>query len=878
MAIFIEFPEFIPEFLHASHIAAVEAERQRIAVRLKKIAYIWIKPATIVYESASGLLWGQNIEKYSLKDGLAKSKENWASVDGWSLPIKSELVRFSQSEGNPFRSRKKYRLYGEYDWLCAEGCIDLDDGCVDNVRPDSGRLIFCSKKVSSSPKELIDLAIENAWLLPYGDEVDLLAPLRAMSLDLKKQFAPIDYLTCRQPKLEDAQFTDPNKGLWEAWGQSDEDLAEWGIRARNPAIDVRPDFIAIDFGTSSTVVARDNNGRPELMRVGVKDFWEKQQPAHYENPTVLEFIDFAAMLEEWQSTAYRPGVLWDQVRCSHEALHNWRHNESDPAVVSSILGKIKQWALRQQTDLRLRISDQQEKPLEHELAALAPRNPVKGQPLTVSEDDPFDPVELYAWFLGMNINWRGRGLFLKYFMSFPVDYPQAVKDNILAAFRRGLQRSLPETLVRQPVFNDFSVEERASEPAAYAAIALPTLDIDPGEGDGVAYAVFDFGGGTADFDYGYYRQPTSEEEDDGWEAVFERHGVAGDKFLGGENLLENLAYQTFRHNLELCREKKIAFTRPLDAENFAGSEMFLERTRAATTNTLMLTARLRPLWETGQLAGGSSGVQKMDLLTREGAKVSCEMAIPQEALRNYLAARIEQGVMNFYAGMAKAFAGQQTPEDIHVLLAGNASRSPLVSALFGLTPPDAAKAEQYAAAHDRVQTLLVDQFNGQPPRVIAHPPLPADDTDVYRPTGKTGVALGLLKLCPGGTLRVIDHARQAANNEAPFGCYVGRTRLGKFQPGLLQGTAYGEWHELGAPRERVFNLFYTQSPLARTGALKEGDNELTKVPLHLAGERPGQRVFARAIGPNRIELCTALSKDEAAQPHTRENLREMDLL
>jgi hypothetical protein len=107
---------------------------------------------------------------------------------------------------------------------------------------------------------------------------------------------------------------------------------------------------------------------------------------------------------------------------------------------------------------------------------------------------------------------------------------------------------------------------------------------------------------------------------------------------------------------------------------------------------------------------------------------------------------------------------------------------------------------------------------------------------------------------------------------------VGRTRLGKFQPGLLQGAVYGEWHELGTPRERVFNLFYTQSPLARTGALKEGDSELTKVPLHLAGDRPGQRVFARAIGPNRIELCTALTLDDATKPETRENLREMDLL
>jgi hypothetical protein len=716
-------------------------------------------------------------------------------------------------------------------------------------------------------------------------EVDLLEPLLAKKsghIDIKQLLAPIDHLICRQPLLEEAQFTDPNKGLWEAWGQSDEDLAEWGIRPRNPALDVRHDAIAIDFGTSSTVVAHDHNGRPELMRIGVKDFWEKQQPAHYENPTVLEFIDFAAMLEAWQTTAYRPGVLWDQVRCSHEALHNWRHNESDPVVVSSILGKIKQWALRQQVDTRLRITDQKHR-LEHELAALAPRHPVKGQPLTVSADDPFDPIELYAWFLGMNINWRGRGLFLHYYMSFPVDYPQAVKDNILAAFRRGLQRSLPPTLVNQPVFSDFTVEERASEPAAYAAVALPTLDIAPGAGQGLAYAVFDFGGGTADFDYGYYREPDAQEEDDGWEAVFDRLGVAGDKFLGGENLLENMAYQTFIHNVEICRQKKIAFTRPLDADPFVGSELLLEKTRAATTNTLMMVSRLRPLWETGQLAGssGSSGVQKMDLLTREGNKVSCEIAIPQEALRTYLAERIEKGVIGFHAGLAKAFAGSAAaspPQEVHVLLAGNASRSPLVAGLFGLTATnEVAAAEAHAAAHDRVQTALVDLFKGQPPRLVVHPPLAADDKDVYRPTGKTGVALGLLRLCPGGVVKVIDRAREASQDEAPFGCYVGRIRLGKFQPGLSQGVRYGEWHELGVPRERVFNLVYTRSPLAGTGTMKEGASDLTKWRLNLAGEREGHRVYARAIGPNRIELCTALSPQEADQAQGRENLMELEL-
>ncbi|MFM2345580.1 MAG: hypothetical protein RL654_333 [Pseudomonadota bacterium] len=775
------------------------------------------------------------------------------------------------------RLGQNYRLRGECYWLCDTGTIDIDEEYFQVDTHTPGKLIVCNGKFNT--QELIQNALTKGWHLMDGD-INILSPLlenKSNHINIKQLLAPIDYQICRQPLLEEAQFADPNKGLWEAWGQSEEDQKAFGIRPRNPALDVRSDAIAIDFGTSSTVVAHDHNGRPELMRIGVKDFWEKQQPAHYENPTVLEFIDFAAMLEAWQTTAYRPGVLWDQVRCSHEALHNWRHNESDPVVVSSILGKIKQWALRQQVDTRLRITDQKHR-LEHELATLAPRNPVKGQPLTVSTDDPFDPIELYAWFLGMNINWRGRGLFLNYYMSFPVDYPQAVKDNILAAFRRGLQRSLPPTLVNQPEFSEFTVEERASEPAAYAAIALPTLDIAPGAGQGLAYAVFDFGGGTADFDYGYYREPDAQEEDAGWEAVFDRLGVAGDNFLGGENLLENMAYQTFIHNVEICRQKKIAFTCPLDATPFVGSELLLEKTRAATTNTLMMASRLRPLWETGQLAD-SSGVQKMDLLTREGTKVSCEIAIPQEVLRIYLAERIEKGVVGFLAGMAKAFAGSaSSPQEIHVLLAGNASRSPLVAGLFGLTDNhEVATTEAQAAAHGRVQTALGDLFKGQPPRLVVHPPLAADDQDVYRPTGKTGVALGLLRLCPGGVVKVIDRMREASKEDAPFGYYVGRIRQGKYQPGLSQGARYGEWHELGMPRERVFNLVYTRSPLASTGTMKEGASDLTKLQLKLAGECEGHRVYARAIGPSRIELCTARSPQEADQAQERENLRPEEL-
>ena len=141
-----------------------------------------------------------------------------------------------------------------------------------------------------------------------------------------------------------------------------------------------------------------------------------------------------------------------------------------------------------------------------------------------------------------------------------------------------------------------------------------------------------------------------------------------------------MAYLTFQHNLEICRKNRIAFNKPLDAKDFAGSELFLEHTQAATTNTLMLVARLRPLWETGALRN-ISGIEKIDLINRDGQKTNCELAIPVDTLLQYLEQRIESGIQNFFVAMKNAFA-DKLPSEIQVLLAGNSSRSQLVSNFF----------------------------------------------------------------------------------------------------------------------------------------------------------------------------------------------------
>lgn len=852
----------IPSHLYMKFI---NDETNKLPVVLANHRFWWIGDAgesgvevAMIYDGRTRLLWDAKPNsdiKIQLQEGkLQASKLKIGDLDGWSLPKKKEITEFASALGCPLQNGIAFRLLQNYSWLTVVGGIDLDTGCWDQDSATSGSMLAvneCAK--TKSAVEFIDMAVQRQWTLRACDNENSenILAIRSKYPDLKEIFQSIDHTSARLPVLEPAQFSDPNKGLWELWKMDTATLEKQGVRGRNPAVDVKDCNVAIDFGTSSTVVAYEDNGQHKLLRIGISDFWRKEQPDDYENPTILEFIDFPQLLKAWQTEAYRPGVQWDQVRCSHEALDRFRNNGSDISIVASMLTNLKQWALRQADDNTVRITDQINK-IEHELAPLSLRMPVRGQPLEVTNNDVFDPIELYAWFLGLTINWRGRGIFLRYYMTFPVAYPKDVKEKILASFRRGLQRSLPETLVAQPIFEQFTVEERASEPTAYAAIALQQLAIMPTT-EGVAYGVFDFGGGTVDFDFGYYRLPDADETDAEWEQVLEHFGAAGDRFLGGENLLENMAYMVFLHNIDICREKKISFTRPMDADDFAGSEMFLEKSQAATTNTLMLMACLRPLWETGQ-GTNSTDMAALLLQTREGSSVSCQLAIPKEALQLYLESRIDQGIRNFFAAMKKAFS-DKLPPIIHVLLAGNASRSEMVAGFFGLMGNN----PEGNARHDRTIAYFAQLFGITCPEIIPYKPMSVNEKNVYQPTGKTGVALGLLHLCPGGVIKVINRSAQESEGEAPFAHYVGRIRQGKFHVGINQGERYGQWRELGVPRERVFKLIHSQSPKAHTGEMSAGEPDLHQTLLRLAGDTDGQKVFARAIGPAEIEICTALS-------------------
>ena len=192
------------------------------------------------------------------------------------------------------------------------------------------------------------------------------------------------------------------------------------------------------------------------------------------------------------------------------------------------------------------------------------------------------------------------GIYLKYIMSFPVKYFKSTKELIRKSFEKGLKKSLPATIVEDTeLMSKFSVTYQISEPAAYAVTVLEQPGFKPkDETEKYLYGIFDFGGGTTDFNFGVWRGANDDEYDKfNCDYVLECFGADSDVHMGGENILEMLAYQVFKNNKNMAAEKKIAYALPVDQTSFIGGEHLINNSQSANRNLTLLKEALRPLWE-----------------------------------------------------------------------------------------------------------------------------------------------------------------------------------------------------------------------------------------------------------------------------------------
>ena len=705
------------------------------------------------------------------------------------------------------------------------------------------------------------------------------------------------------PVMPEAKLTSSSEGLFDIfWNDSNTPNKEYYFpleldrecTARDPWELVKNSSrVTIDFGTSSTVVAtRDEYGRVSLVRMG--GFDQAIKDSQYENPTVLDFVNLRSFLKYWRDVPFRPHTSFADLEFSHTA----KEGQNDHP--RSCMNSIKTWCRTDRKGIGLRLMDEQG--LDFELI----------QPDVLEDESKLlqdfvtadvNPVEIYAYLLGCCINNQSLGngsIYLNYTMTFPVKFDNDTKKRILQGFRKGLLRSLPPSLVYSNKWKDslLEVKERASEPIALAASYLKALEISPAD-SGVPFGVFDFGGGTADFAVGLYRNPSDEEADEyDYEQVIDIIDTSGDPDLGGEHLVSLICYETIRDNLPEILSKKIKFVLPQGLTAFPGSELVWATSSEASENSAVLAKELRDLWEAGRLidAEGNAITNPAFRFKINKETPECNFTIDQEKLLRLMADRIKEGFARFRATIQNAMnmSGISFADlgEFQVFFSGNSCRSPITKAVIDDFRNNSGMELKLAFHTEFIDMLDTGDAAGEAeipheevpaaPEVLAgaveeaaeeHPDDDDEDEDdngtakdllagirLANPllTLKTGVALGLLSILEGESTGYVERIRTSGQEgEAPFNYYVGKFVKGILNPTLARNADYVSWVKLDKVKKTcVTKLGWSSDPTVIT----KNPNAVTKEYLvHHDSRHTGWNIFIKPESPGSIAVAVTQS-------------------
>ncbi|GAA9356517.1 hypothetical protein UBN96_01670 [Helicobacter pylori] len=238
----------------------------------------------------------------------------------------------------------------------------------------------------------------------------------------------------------------------------------------------------------------------------------------------------------------------------------------------------------------------------------------------------------------------------------------------------------------------------------------------------------------------------------------------GDKYLGGENLLELLAFEAYGQNFQTLKEKDIVIAKPnydrIDTQRFGS---FTQSSREARLNLQTIVSELRPFLENLNAnvveaveeneefeIEGFEKKFKANLFDRNGKEETIELEVDCKELLNLLKSKIDDGVANFFAGFSKVMAENIDNQcrAFHIFLGGNASKSVLVKQAFENAKEKQLKAYKQMASKDDFTFILYEPLGTE-----------ASDKQILELTGedvsnkpsyvkatcKTGVAFGLLE-------------------------------------------------------------------------------------------------------------------------------------
>ena len=669
-----------------------------------------------------------------------------------------------------------------------------------------------------------------------------------------KYYLSIDKERINIDDYDEERLWDINLGHWDLKEEDKEELKEIlgkKVYERDPKEDVHQGgIVGIDFGTKSTVVVYQRDKTTIMpMRISGGILNKKVDDKDYENPTVIEFRNIKNFLEKYNEKDGRPNTRWEDVKVSYSAFGDLKTATGEE--FSSIISDIKQWTIKENEKLVLKDRTETEYTLPSYLD------------LDENDENYIDPVELYAYYIGSYINTMTNGIYLEYLLSFPVTYEKAIREKILKSFEKGIKKSLPIQIQEdEKLMKKFKVKHGANEPAAYAACALKNFKIEPKDKDDkVYYGVFDFGGGTTDFDFGIWKLA---EDEDKYDYELEHFGAGGDKYLGGENIIKELAYKVFTENSNNLLNRRIQYIRPEGYDELLGEETLVNNDSSiAKLNTRILAEILRKIWENS--ATEDMKTIKLSYLydthgEKRGMGGDDELSfnVSEEKLKDFIKEKIAKGINNFFIKLEDAFKDEDAKE-INIFLAGNSCKHPFVNEIF---------AEYQEKMKDKIKLNLYD--------LKAIEGLKEKDSTKVMPTGKTGVAYGLIYSRKGGRIKVTNRdEKENMANEVNFKFYIGNNKRDLFNTVLSPNSKYEKYEYFGKVTSDTFEIYYTTLPEAQTGKMEIDRTNVKRISLNEEYDEDEEyRIYIKATKPTKISYAIVKKEEDV---DTKEFLEEGEI-
>ena len=682
------------------------------------------------------------------------------------------------------------------------------------------------------------------------DEIEILKSFENGELELPLNFIDeyleklknIEKSRLNEKEYDDKIFTDYQKGNWDIFSDSKEDISNRELikiattekyYAKNPKDDIREGgIVAIDFGTKSTVVAiQTQNEKTSLVRIAGDSYKKNVEKNQFENPTIMEFVDIESFEKAYSKSKGRPFTEWDDLKISYAA------NSSFIGGSKFILEGLKQWAGNK--DEKLVIYDKKWKRIDL-------------KPYIDVEEDEFDPIEYYAYYIGSYINNMFTGnIFTKYLLSFPIKYENEIRVKILKSFEKGIKKSLPTSILEnEKIMDNFQVYRGANEPTAYFLCAGKELDKFPKkENEKLFYGIFDFGGGTTDFSFGIckYIGLTSSRYD----YEIKHFGEGGDKFLGGENILKNLAFEICKNNLAILKEKDIHFYCPVGCKEFDGYEGILDNSYEAIYNIKQIAEKFRGFWEEDELSKElySSNEIAVTLLSSkdnvETIKLKFDKVKCEEIINNIL----KKGIENFISSLSLLFKNDNLGVDkMEIFLSGNSSKSKRFQKMF----------------EEEIQKIEIEINKNKNEKIftINYPIQKIEKKDSLGVNAKTGTAIGLLESRKGGKFKIIAKDEETNDNEINFRYYVGYLKNSKFKSVLDYKVGYDNWVKFLDASDIETEIYYTHQANSIEGGISGDNSDLDRKIITISSDYQDEDtyIFIRAIKPDMIEYCVSTEK------------------